>query len=581
MRKSDCTLCGESVSEIIPATEEHTVVKDLAVEASCTEGGLTEGSHCSVCDLVLVAQQSIDPLGHVGGEWTVITPATYNTDGERQSVCTACNEIAAVEVIYAFGSEGLEYIENEDGTLSVASIGSCTDVDIYIPRFVDGKRVKEILSLAFDYSPDLQSVTVADGLELIGEGAFKMSYKLTEVNIGKIGSIGKEAFRACYSLQTVTIADGAEVIENMAFYDCRQLSSITLPNSIKSIGASCFYMAQSLDTIDLPEELEYIGDSVFRDSGVEKNEDYYIDGNFYVGNCFIRFVDKGNYGQQVYVIEEGTRIIAPLAFYDNAYGYLHASKIVIPDSVKYICREAFRGCDRVTEIVMGNGIVEIGEWAFTSSAVTELILPETVEKIASNALEGVTMLERIVVDEDNPNFMSVDGHLYSKDGARFLQYSIGREESEYTILPTVTVIDSYAFSYAENLVKVNIPDGVYEIGKWSFSGCKAMTEINLPKSLQTIGYRGFHGCSGIETLKIPDGMAVIGEYAFYLCSGIKNVYIPLSVTDIEPGAFYQCPAITDVYYAGNKEDWIRIYIHGNNRGLEEAQTYHYNWVDDE
>ena len=43
---------------------EHTVVVDAAVAPTCTETGLTEGSHCSVCNEVIVAQQVVAALGH-------------------------------------------------------------------------------------------------------------------------------------------------------------------------------------------------------------------------------------------------------------------------------------------------------------------------------------------------------------------------------------------------------------------------------------------------------------------------------------------------------------------------------------
>nr|MCR5067964.1 InlB B-repeat-containing protein [Erysipelotrichaceae bacterium] len=48
----------------IPATG-HTPVIDPAVDPTCTETGLTEGSHCSVCGKVLVAQQEVPALGHL------------------------------------------------------------------------------------------------------------------------------------------------------------------------------------------------------------------------------------------------------------------------------------------------------------------------------------------------------------------------------------------------------------------------------------------------------------------------------------------------------------------------------------
>ena len=53
-------VCGKQGGEALG----HTVVVDEAVAATCTTTGLTEGSHCSVCGEVLVAQQETDALGH-------------------------------------------------------------------------------------------------------------------------------------------------------------------------------------------------------------------------------------------------------------------------------------------------------------------------------------------------------------------------------------------------------------------------------------------------------------------------------------------------------------------------------------
>ena len=60
-----CSVCNEVIKkqEVIPSTG-HKEVLDSAKEATCTNTGLTEGIHCSICNKIIKKQEIIPALGH-------------------------------------------------------------------------------------------------------------------------------------------------------------------------------------------------------------------------------------------------------------------------------------------------------------------------------------------------------------------------------------------------------------------------------------------------------------------------------------------------------------------------------------
>ena len=89
-----CTGCGDRYTDTpVPATG-HSEVTDAAVSHTCTGTGLTEGSHCGVCGLILIPQESIPATGHSFGPWYQVSEPTSQTRGleVRQCACGAEEE---------------------------------------------------------------------------------------------------------------------------------------------------------------------------------------------------------------------------------------------------------------------------------------------------------------------------------------------------------------------------------------------------------------------------------------------------------------------------------------------------------
>ena len=90
-----CTVCEAEISRETVTTEAlgHTEETMAAVEATCTETGLTEGKKCSVCGTVLTAQETIPATGHAWREWQTIKKVTCTADGVEARVCAVCGEM--------------------------------------------------------------------------------------------------------------------------------------------------------------------------------------------------------------------------------------------------------------------------------------------------------------------------------------------------------------------------------------------------------------------------------------------------------------------------------------------------------
>ena len=88
---SHCSVCNAVIKaqEEIPAAG-HTEVEDAAVAATCTTAGKTAGSHCAVCNAVIKAQEEIPAAGHSFGEWETVKSSTCNDKGSQKRACKVC-----------------------------------------------------------------------------------------------------------------------------------------------------------------------------------------------------------------------------------------------------------------------------------------------------------------------------------------------------------------------------------------------------------------------------------------------------------------------------------------------------------
>ena len=86
-KREGCTYVAQEA-----LNHKDTIVIDAAKEATCTSTGLTEGSHCSACNAVIVAQEEIAIKDHNYSDWTVEKEAAEGVKGLKSKTCSACGD---------------------------------------------------------------------------------------------------------------------------------------------------------------------------------------------------------------------------------------------------------------------------------------------------------------------------------------------------------------------------------------------------------------------------------------------------------------------------------------------------------
>ncbi len=84
-----------------------------------------------------------------------------------------------------------------------------------------------------------------------------------------------------------------------------------------------------------------------------------------------------------------------------------------------------------------------------------------------------------------------------------------------------SVIDDDIFAYRNDIVRVELPEGVKEIANNAFEGCERLEEVVCPESMERIGEEAFADC--VNLVKVICGSDVhIASNAFRGCDRLEK-----------------------------------------------------------
>jgi len=455
------------------STIPHTEVIDKEIAPTRTTTGLTEGSHCSVCNTVLKEQEIIPiPLFNL----TIIS-----NDGQTHTKSLLYQD--------AFDWDG--WLVREGYTL-----GGLFCDDALTDEFTLDTMPKNNITLYVwwkeENKPSDFTYTIYDA----------SGYVTINSYIGTDASVVVPAYIKGVPVKRVA---------GSAFKNNTNLISLVLPQNITTINNGILQGCNNIESLSVP----FIGKDNKASVSLDEN---YILGYFFETqtlrydvaaptNWICQGAKYNLYEYKIYanIPSSLEKITITNASYIGANALSNCTmlkEVVLEGQIHSIYKNAFSNCSQMSIAIESNDIVEIGDNAFNNTLITRAVMPELIH-IGENVFSNCKVLTTVTVSSEIEKIpigtFSGCVNLVSLN-----------EANKISIPQSVKEIGAAAFAGCSSIKSINgetgqlvLHDGVTEIGNLAFSGLNLITEIHIPSSVTSIGMGAFGGCDALESITIP------------------------------------------------------------------------------
>ena len=209
-------------------------------------------------------------------------------------------------------------------------------------------------------------------------------------------------------------------------------------------------------------------------------------------------------------------------------------EIRIPKDVVAIGNSAFKNCEKLERLIIGENLKSLGSESFRGCKRLErLDLPDTVKKIGDSAFRDCIGLTEVTITNDDIEI-----------GERAFENCA--ELSSVSLPSVMAEIYGGVFNSCKSLEDIKLPSGLTIIGESSLADCVKLKRIDVPFGVTKIDDMAFNGCIGLERINLPATVTKIGKNVFKDCVSLQNITIPASVSAIGTSPFRGCTGLRSI-----------------------------------
>ena len=485
---------------------EHREVIDAAVAPNCTQIGLTEGKHCSICGEVTLAHETLEMLDHHYSVDELKEPTCTET-GYEILICTECGHTETNIFPKAHSYEGgaciycgerepsayLVYTLSDDGTYYILT-GSTRNIlgeEIVIASLYNGLPVKEIMYIGKMYDDGVKRVYIPKTITKVYQQAFENYRRIEEVHIQDlkawcniefgIGSSsplrnGARLYVSGEQILDLVIPDTITEIQDYAFHGASGIKSVTIGDNVTKIGEYAFYRCADLREIYVGKTVRSIADSSFQDcNGI--NMVYYNAIAYEQINSFLKKCNS------------------------------HGIDLTIGKDVLYINQNLFRG-DYLNSITFedNSSCISIDEYAFAENrSVFSVTIPESVKAIASNAFYDCVRLVEVYnlseLEVSGENFFGCTP--YAINTSRDVPSKIYKNEGHVFYLGYPNIYIGYISGGETMIIPENCKGNAYEFHPHALIKVGHIKKLVVPDVFESLPEGIFGSFTGLEEIILP------------------------------------------------------------------------------